>query len=162
MDVFRVALIALTMIMEARNQPDLGKSMVGYVILNRGGQERVEVVVYQDHQFAVWEPNLYGPGHSLRLAFLECYAAGAFPDDPWCIERWMEARAPDWPLQLKVGSEEYWRHVYALAGEVYSGAWSPPPTLETKTHFDNPKLWPDGLPPWLEECERIGDHIFCE
>jgi len=162
MDVFRVTLIALTMIMEARNQPDLGKSMVGYVILNRGGQEGVEVVVYQDHQFAVWHAGLYGPGHSLRMAVLHCYAAGAFPDDPWCIERWMEARAPGWRPQFKVGPEEYWRHVYSLAEEVYAGEWSPPAELESKRHFDNPLLWPGGLPPWLEDCEKIGDHIFCE
>jgi hypothetical protein len=162
MDVFRITLIALTMIMEARNQPDLGTAMVGYVIINRGGQERVEEVVYQDRQFAVWDPDLYGPGHSLRLAVLECHAVGAFPDDPWCIERWMDARAPDWPLRFEVGSEEYWLGMYGLATEIYSGEWAPPPELEGKRHFDNPQVWPDGLPGWLQNCTLIGDHIFCD
>lgn len=162
MEVFRVTLIALTIIMEARNQPELGKRMVAQVIVNRGGQEGVEQVVYEDHQFAVWGRDVYGPGHSLRLAVLECHARGAFPEDPWCIERWMAARAPHWHRKLVIGSGEYWEGVFQIAVEVYGGRWTPPPELCGKTHFDNPIFWPGELPPWMRDCVEVGDHVFCE
>jgi len=162
MDTWRVALLALTMIMEARNQPDVGKAMVAQVAMNRAGGEQIEQTLFQPRQFAVWGGDVYGPGHSLRLAVLECESQGAFPDDPWCIERWMEAHHPRWWRQLRVGSGENWHHVWALALAVYDGSWQPPPELADKTHFDNPNYWPGGLPPWLYNCERVGDHVFCE
>ena len=158
MDVFRIALIALTMIMEARGQCDLGKAMVADVIMNRGGEDGVEHVVYQPGQFAVWNKDVYGPGHSLRMAVLMCYFVGGFPDDPWCVERSMER----YGSRFKVGDAEYWEGVWQLAAAVYHGEWEPPPDLVGKTHFDNPIFWPDGLPSWLQNCVRVGDHVFCE
>ncbi|NIN69950.1 MAG: hypothetical protein GTO63_35760, partial [Anaerolineae bacterium] len=106
--------------------------------------------------------NVYGPGYSLRLAVLECYAVGALPEDPWCIEKWMDARAPDWSRRLVIGSAEYWEGVFTIAADVYGGAWAPPPELAGKTHFDNPIFWPGDLPPWLQDCVKVGDHVFCE
>jgi hypothetical protein len=162
MDTWRVALLALTMIMEARNQPELGKAMVAQVAMNRGGQENIEQNLFWPAQFAAWGQDVYGPGYSLRLAVLECSAMGAFPDDPWCIERWMDGHHPTWWRQLRVGSPENWHQVWSLAEAVYQSAWQPPPDLAHKTHFDNPIFWPDGLPPWLTNCTRVGDHVFCD
>lgn len=161
MDTWRVVLIALTIIMEARNQPQLGKAMVAQVVMNRGGQENVEQVVFAPGQFAVWSPDVYGPGHSLRLAVLVCHSIGAFPDDPWCVERWMAWCSPEWPA-FKIGNAEYWEEVLGIAVFVYSGEWVPPADLANKTHFDNPAFWPDGFPPWLQDCVEVGDHVFCE
>lgn len=160
-DMWRIVLIALTMMMEARNQPELGKAMVGQVIMNRGGQEMVEQTVFAPHQFAVWGPDVYGPGHSLRLGVLVCHAMGAFPDDPWCVERWMALWPGDWPA-FSIGDEEYWEDVLGIAVFVYSEEWDVPPDLADKTHFDNPLFWPEGLPPWMQNCERVGDHVFCD
>ena len=162
MDTWRVVLLALTIIMEARNQPDLGKAMVAQVAMNRAAGGSVEAVLFQDGQFVVWAPDVYGPGYSLRLAVLECYAVGALPDDPWCIERWMAARAPGWGRRLVIGSAEYWQGVLTIAADVYEGTWAPPPELAGKTHFDNPIFWPGELPPWLRNCVRVGDHVFCD
>ena len=162
MEIWRVTLLALTIIMEARNQSELGKAMVAQVVLNRGGQASIESTLCQQSQFAVWAPDVYGPGHSLRLAVLECYAASAFPDDPWCIEGWMEARAPGWERPLRIGTAEYWEEVWRIAVAVYEGSWAPPPALAGKTHFDNPAFWPGGLPAWMVNCERVGDHVFCD
>jgi len=161
MDMWRVVLIALTMIMEARGQPELGKAMVAQVIMNRGGQEMVEQTVFAPRQFMVWEPDVFGPGHSLRLAVLVCHSIGAFPDDPWCVERSMAGCCPDW-RGFTVGDVEYWEGVLSIAEAVYAGEWVPPPDLADKTHFDNPAFWPDGLPPWLQNCVEVGDHVFCD
>ena len=161
METWRVVLIALTMIMEARNQPELGKAMVAQVVMNRGGQEMVEQVLYQKGQFAVWSPDVFGPGHSLRMAVLMCYFAGAFPDDPWCVERSMAWRSGEWPA-FKIGDAEYWEGVPTIAEAVYAGEWVPPLDLANKTHFDNPRFWPEGLPPWLQDCVEVGDHVFCK
>lgn len=162
METWRIVLLALTIIMEARGQPELGKAMVAQVAVNRAAGASIEAVLFQEGQFAVWAPDVYGPGYSLRLAVLECYAIGALPEDPWCIERWMEARAPDWERRLVIGSAEYWEGVLKTATEVHRGAWAPPPELEGKTHFDNPIFWPAELPPWLQECVKVGDHVFCD
>jgi len=110
----------------------------------------------------VWAPDVYGPGHALRQAVLECHAMGVFPYDPWCIERWMDERAPEWGRQLKIGSAEYWTDVWSIAVDVYEGRWSPPAELVGKRHFDNPMFWPEGLPPWLQNCVEVADHVFCD
>lgn len=162
MEVLEAVLLALTIIMEARGQPDAGKAMVAQVVMNRADGGSIEAALFQEGQFAVWAPDVYGPGYAFRMAVLECYSMGVLPYDPWCVERWMEARAPDWPRQMKIGSAEYWADVWSIAVDVYEGTWSPPADLAEKTHFDNPIFWPEGLPPWMENCERLGDHVFCD
>ena len=74
----------------------------------------------------------------------------------------MAAWCPDWPLVFKVGDAEYWEDVLGIAVFVYSGEWDVPQELANKKHFDNPRFWPDGLPPWLENCVEVGDHVFCD
>lgn len=160
MDVWRLALLTLTIIMEARGQPELGKLMVAQVTMNRGGAEGVEATLFQPGQYLTWSPDVYAEGHLLRLAVLECWGHWAFPDDPWCVERYVEAR-DEWLSPLRIGSAEDWEKAWALADSVYYGTWQPPEELAGKLHFDNPRFWPDGLPGWLQECEQVGDHIFC-
>lgn len=148
--------------MEARGQPEQGQAMVAQVVMNRAEHSSIEFALYQEGQFLVWAPDVYGPGYSLRLAVLSCYMWGAFPDDPWCVEDWMNAWAPNWRLRLKIGEADDWEEIWDIAESVHDGSWTPPPQLAEKTHFDNPIFWPDGLPPWMENCERIGDHVFCD
>ena len=161
MDVWRVALLALTIIMEARSQPELGKLMVAQVAVNRGGAEQVEETLFQPGQFVGWEPGVFAHGHLLRLAVLECWSVGAFPDDPWCVERYVEGHG-GWRRPLEIGSAEAWAEVWELAESVYDGSWEAPAELGEKRHFDNPGFWPEGLPAWLRECVEVGDHVFCE
>ena len=162
MATWKIALLTLTIVMEARGQPDLGKAMVAQVVMNRGGQDNIEQNLFWPAQFAVWGQDVYAPGISLRLAVLECWSIGAFPDDPWCIERWAKMHYPDWWRQFRAGSPEYWHHVWQIAEDVYNGTYDLPPEIAHKTHFDNPRNWPDGLPPWLTNCAEIGDHVFCD
>jgi len=162
MHTWKIALLALTIIMEARNQPDLGKAMVAQVAVNRGGPDNVEQNLFWPDQFAVWGKDVYAPGISLRLAVLQCWSIDAFPDDPWCIERWADAHYPKWWRQLHVGSQEYWLHVWEIAEDVYDGTYDLPDQLQHKTHFDNPNNHPDGFPGWMTNCVEIGDHVFCD
>lgn len=161
MDVWRIALLALTIVMEARNEPELGKLMVAQVVVNRAGRECVESTLFQPGQFVSWNPDLFADDHLLRLAVLECWSRGAFPDDPWCVERWVETRE-GWRRRLRIGSADSWAQTWGLAEAVYWGTWQPPPELASKRHFDNPRFWPDGLPGWLVDCVEVGDHLFCE
>jgi hypothetical protein len=160
MDVWRVALLALTIIMEARSQPELGKLMVAQVAVNRAGAGAVESTLFQPAQFASWSPGVFAEGHLLRLAVLECWAVGAFPDDPWCVERYLDSRGAG--RRLWIGSAEGWAEAWRLAASVYYGEWEAPAELAGKTHFDNPGYWPSGLPAWLCGCVEVGDHVFCE
>ena len=161
MDVWRVALLSLTIIMEARNQPELGQRMVAQVVMNRGGQEGVEAVLFQPGQFACWNGDSYVEGHLLRLAVLECWSVGAFPDDPWCVERWVEGHV-GWRRRLRIGEADEWKRVWGLVTEVYEGSWTPPEEMGAMKHYDNPLFWPRGLPAWLRGCVEVGDHVFCE
>jgi len=161
MDAWRVALLALTMIMEARNQPELGRVMVAQVAVNRAGAERVEETLFQPGQFVCWGPGMFAEGHALRLAVLECWSVGAFPDDPWCVERWVDGHG-GWRRRLQIGSPEAWADAWRLAEAAYRGTWQPPAELVGKTHYDNPGFWPGGLPAWLQSCVEVGEHVFCE
>lgn len=162
MDTWHIALLALTILMEARSQPPLGQAMVAQVAINRAGPELVEQTLFQRDQFTLWNPGYYAPDHGFRLCVLECESIGAFPNDPACIDRCLNARYPDWTRRLRIHDQQAWLNIWTTAAAVYYGDWTPPPELATKTHYDNPAFWPHGLPPWLVNCIKVGDHVFCD
>lgn len=148
-----ISLIALTIILEARGQPAMGKELVAHAVVNRmeiSGWS-TEEVIFQPHQYLPWERDVLAPGYELRRRWLICQAMELFPRDPWCME----------PL-MTIGSEKYWDEVYGIAKAVYLGK-PEPPGFEGVTIFDNPIFWPDGEPPWASGKEflgRVGDHAF--
>jgi len=74
---YYITLIALTVIMEARGEPELGREMVAHVIVNRIERSGLdaETVLYQPGQFAVWADL------ELRMKVLRC--AGISAEDWW-------------------------------------------------------------------------------
>ena len=148
-----VALIALTIIGEGRNQPADGQACLAHTILNRMVRSgwSVEEVLFQPYQYRVWDWGVVAPEYSLRLQWLKGAALGQFPDNPWCME----------PV-LTIGSEEYWERVYGIAEAVYNGA-DPPKGCEGVTHYDNRVFWGGDDPPWAVHMELgmcVADHCF--
>jgi hypothetical protein len=142
-----IALIALTVLMEARGQPRLGQEMVAWVVVNRmevSGLD-AESVLMQPGQFAVWND------HELRMRLLRCAALGRFPDDPGCVG-----------IPGGIGGTAGWGQTYRMVEDIYLGRADPPFGMEGTLNFDNPAFWPNGLPPWLKgDCAQVGDHLFC-
>jgi len=136
---YYIALIVLTVLMEAGGEPLLGQEMVARVVVNRMNVSGMsaEEVLYQPGQFAVWV-NL-----DVRMKVLKCAAREELT--PGC---------------LGIGKEEWWR-TYRMVLRVYGGSEAPP-GLEGMMNFDNPAFWPQGLPKWLRgDCQQIGKHRFC-
>jgi hypothetical protein len=162
MHTWHITLLALTILMEARNQPTLGQAMVAQVAINRAGQDLVEQTLFQPGQFVPWSPDIFAPGHGFRLCVLECDSTGAFPNDPGCIDRCLDTRYPSSTRRLNIRDQQAWLNIWSIARAVYCGDRTPPAELAGMTHYDNPRFWPDGLPPWLTNCIQVGDHAFCE
>ena len=142
---YYITLIALTVIMEARGEPGLGREMVAHVIVNRIEHSGLdaETVLYQPGQFAVWADL------ELRMRFLRCAAEGRLPQDPWCVG-----------IPGGISAEDWWS-TYGMALAVYAGK-PEPGGLEGMIYFANPDFWPEGLPAWLKgDCRQIGNHRFC-
>lgn len=154
--VAAITLIALTIIGEARTQPREGQVCLAWTVLNRMEKSgwSAEEVLFQPHQYRVWDRGVVAPDYGLRLRWLICDAWGQFPNNPWCMQ----------PV-LDIGSYDYWWRTWALAARVYFGFEQPPEGCEGVTHYDNPHFWPDnnGIPPWAEEMQLAGcisDHCF--
>jgi hypothetical protein len=162
MHTWHIALLALTILIEARSQPALGQAMVAQVAINRAGPDLVEQTLFQPDQFTRWNPDTFAPGHGFRLCVLECYSIDAFPNDPGCVDRCLDARYPNWTARLRIQDQRAWLNIWTIAAAVYYADWAPPGELANCTHYDNPAFWPDGLPPWLVNCIQVGDHVFCD
>jgi len=162
METWHIALLTLTIVMEARSQPPLGQAMVAQVAINRGGPALVEQTLFQPNQFVPWNPDTFAPAHGFRLCVLECESIRAFPNDPGCVDRCLDARYPNWPRRLSIHDPQAWANLWTIAAAVYYGDWTPPAEIANCTHYDNPAFWPDGLPAWLKNCTKVGDHVFCE
>lgn len=136
-----VRLVAFTVLFEATNQPELGQRLVMRTVINRWRDSgmSVEEVVMQPGQFCAWTPER-------RLAWLTCEIHNA---DEACFES-LAGDSTRWAYLLQLAQEE-------LMSEV------DPPGFEGVKYFDNPKFWPDGLPPWAPSKESLGcvaDHCF--
>jgi hypothetical protein len=162
MDTWHIALLALTILMEARSQPPLGQAMVAQVAINRAGRDLLEQTLFQPDQFVPWNPDIFAPRHGFRLCVLECDSIGAFPNDPACVDRCLDTRYPHWTRRLNIQDQQAWLNIWNIASAVYYADWHPPTDLANKTHYDNPRFWPEALPPWLTNCEKVGDHVFCD
>jgi hypothetical protein len=151
-----ISLIALTIIGEARLQPLDGQRCLAWTAVNRmehSGWD-AERVLFQNHQYRVWDKDVVALDYGLRLRWLQCLTSGQFPDNPWCME----------PV-LMIGTPDYWWRTWSLAARIYYGVELPPEGCEGVTNYDNPIFWPDsdGLPPWAGQMELatcIGDHCF--
>lgn len=154
----QIALLVLTIMFEARNQPDPGKELVAHTVMNRvelGGLS-VEEVLFQLHQYVAWSPSvlLWDSGGlvrsiAVRRQWLSCAMLDAFPD-PGCMNP---------VLQI---DEDWWWGAWQMAELIYYGK-KEPEGYEGVTSFDNPIFWPDGEPPWAPSKERlgkVGDHVF--
>ena len=154
-DLTAIVLIALTLLGEARNQPPDGQACLAHTVVNRMAISgwTTEEVLFQPHQYLVWERDKVAPKYGLRMRWLSCTVSGQFPHNPWCME----------PV-LMIGSPTDWWEVFGIAARVYFGE-DPPEGCEGTTHYDNPKFWPDtnGEPPWASAMRFgacIGDHCF--
>jgi hypothetical protein len=164
----QIALIVLTILFEARNQPDLGKELVAHVIMNRldhclewKAECSVEFVVFQHnaqgyHQFRAWQPEmmLWDSGGKIRSIevrqrWLMCSILGQWPN-PSC-------------MGLDI-DQEWWADMWTIAESVYGGK-PEPEGYGGVVVFDNPRFWLKygGLTPAARDKELAGceqDHCF--
>jgi len=155
MNLFYYAtIIAMTILWEAPHQPPMGQELVAHTIINRAeiSGMNIEAVIMQRGQYAGWTPERRG-------AWLRCAVQGDLPWglDPvghlhmiWTGEGWREATEADW-WQI------WWLSLSVLLGK------EEPVGFEGVTHFDNPRFWEGGDPPWAggkETLGRVGDHVF--
>ena len=132
-----VRLVAMTIMYEATNQPELGQRLVAHVVVNRWRKSGMplEAVVFQRHQFMGWTERR-------RAAWLLCTAL----EDEGCFEACGD-----------------FGQMVSIAQEVVSGA-PEPEGYEGVLNFDNLRFWPEtGEPPWAGSKEFLGqvvDHAF--
>ena len=144
-----VRLVALTVLYEATNQPELGQRLVAHVAVNRWRDSgmSVEEVVFQEGQFLAWTD-------ARKYNWLTC--------EVWNAE---EECFTNLALRLLGGSPsglDRWTTLLAMSSDVLAGE-AAPLGFEGVKYFDNPDFWPDGMPPWAPYKEALGcvaDHCF--